>query len=173
MPFLSYEQHTVSGFASIVKHIEEGRVAERVGANAEAMLDRVERSKIVAWSAHIESQLGNILVRPRFHGSWLRLLTAAQYYALYSHLDNWVELTHPALVSLFPVPQQYYVPGRIRESYRPRLEAAGLWNLQPSEKDEKKPFKEAVKVNEKEENKRKFQEAFGREKVHFEPSYVH
>ena len=26
-----------------------------------------------------------------------------------------------------PIPQRYYVPNRIRELYKPRLEAAGLW----------------------------------------------
>lgn len=28
---------------------------------------------------------------------------------------------------MLPVPQRYYVPRRIRETYRPRLEAVGLW----------------------------------------------
>ena len=28
---------------------------------------------------------------------------------------------------MIPIPQRYYVPNRIREMYKPRLEAAGLW----------------------------------------------
>jgi sorting and assembly machinery component 37 len=50
-------------------------------------------------------------------------------HTLYSLDDNYLNVTLPAFASLLPVPQRYYVPGRIRESYRPRLEAAGLWRL--------------------------------------------
>lgn len=28
---------------------------------------------------------------------------------------------------MMPIPQKYYVPNRIRELYKPRLEAVGLW----------------------------------------------
>lgn len=28
---------------------------------------------------------------------------------------------------MMPIPQRYYVPNRIRELYKPRLEVAGLW----------------------------------------------
>jgi len=28
---------------------------------------------------------------------------------------------------MMPIPQRYYVPNRIRELYRPRLETVGLW----------------------------------------------
>jgi sorting and assembly machinery component 37 len=31
---------------------------------------------------------------------------------------------------MMPIPQRYYVPNRIRESYRLRLEAAGLWSTE-------------------------------------------
>lgn len=30
-----------------------------------------------------------------------------------------------------PVPQRYYIPNRIRELYKPRLEAVGLWPTEP------------------------------------------
>ena len=36
-----------------------------------------------------------------------------------------------------PIPQRYYVPNRIRELYKPRLETVGLWPAEsetPSEK---------------------------------------
>jgi sorting and assembly machinery component 37 len=33
---------------------------------------------------------------------------------------------------MMPIPQRYYVPNRIRELYKPRLEASGLW---PTETD--------------------------------------
>ena len=52
---------------------------------------------------------------------------------------NFRGLTGPALASMLPVPQRYYVPSRIRECHRPRLEASGLWILSDGEKsmDEK------------------------------------
>ena len=28
---------------------------------------------------------------------------------------------------MIPIPQRYYVPNRIRELYKPRLESVGLW----------------------------------------------
>lgn len=28
---------------------------------------------------------------------------------------------------MMPIPQRYYVPNRIRELYKPRLESVGLW----------------------------------------------
>ena len=47
---------------------------------------------------------------------------------------------HPLLASMFPVPQKYYVPRRIRDTYIPRLEAVGLWNFPVEEKVIKKSF---------------------------------
>jgi sorting and assembly machinery component 37 len=46
---------------------------------------------------------------------------------------------------MFPVPQKYYVPRRIRDTYIPRLEAVGLWNLPVEEKVEKKWFQNEQK----------------------------
>lgn len=36
---------------------------------------------------------------------------------------------------MLPVPQRYYVPRRIRDSYRPRLEAVGLWLIANAPED--------------------------------------
>lgn len=54
---------------------------------------------------------------------------------LYSVHQNWVEVTHPALASMLPVPQRYYVPDRIRNLYKPRLETSGLWSHLVNEKN--------------------------------------
>ena len=123
----------------------------------------------------MESHLGDIVVGSlHFTVLETRVIDRlSKYYALYSHLGNWTELTHPALVSMFPIPQRYYVPGRIRESYRPRLEASGMWGLQTIEKNENKPFKKINKGSEKEEHSQKFHEAFGKEKVKGAPEYLH
>lgn len=31
---------------------------------------------------------------------------------------------------MMPIPQRYYVPNRIRELYKPRLETIGLWSTE-------------------------------------------
>lgn len=38
------------------------------------------------------------------------------------------------MASMLLFPEGYYVPGRLRDSYRPRLAAAGLWNVAQDEK---------------------------------------
>jgi len=38
-------------------------------------------------------------------------------------------VVHRDLVPLFPVPQRYYLPGRLRTALQPRLESAGLWEI--------------------------------------------
>ena len=75
---------------------------------------------------------------------------------------NFWGLTNPALASEMPVPQKYYVASRIRETYRPRLEAAGLWSL-PSQEEQKSLFDKDKKK--KEDYTVTFSRAFEREKV--------
>jgi sorting and assembly machinery component 37 len=91
---------------------------------------------------------------------------------LYSLDANWNELTHPALVSMLPVPHKYYVPSRLRERTRPRLEAAGLWNLPgiEQEKEASKPS-EPTSKDEVPDDKKTFLRVFEREKVCF-PLYL-
>ena len=55
--------------------------------------------------------------------------TNAQAHVLYSLPESYSTLVYPALASLYPVPQRYYVPHRIRDLHAPRLDASGLWNL--------------------------------------------
>lgn len=42
----------------------------------------------------------------------------------------------PTLASFLPIPQKYYVPGRLRDMYKPRLEAADLWDLAEDDGDD-------------------------------------
>ena len=91
-----------------------------------------------------------------------------QAHMFYSLNANWFHLTLPTLANILPIPHRYYVPARIRESYRPRLEAVQLWNLPGIGKEEDKPhFWERVKVTEptEEDRKEKFKRVFEREKV--------
>ena len=60
---------------------------------------------------------------------------------LYSLQGNWSGITAPALVSMLPVPQRYYVPSRIRLSHKARLEAVELWHVPEVEEEEEEPRK--------------------------------
>jgi len=86
---------------------------------------------------------------------------------LYALHANWWKTTRPALVSMLPVPQRYYVPGRIRDSNRLRLEAADLWDVPgPEEGNEEDPFPAFRKEKKKRQNEtQKLKRAFKRERV--------
>jgi sorting and assembly machinery component 37 len=92
----------------------------------------------------------------------------------YSLNANWYGLTLPTLAKMLPIPQRYYVPARIRESYRPRLEAVQLWNLPGIEQEEKPHFWEREKLKEPTEGdrKEKFKRVFEREKVCCESHFI-
>ncbi|KAJ4487818.1 hypothetical protein J3R30DRAFT_3787946 [Lentinula aciculospora] len=103
-----------------------------------------------AWLAHAESNLGDLV----FH----------MFYSLHA---NWNGLTHPSIVYQFPIPQRYFTPHRLRQSYRSRLESAGLWSLPGIEQEQKafpkeRPLKE--KLNPRDARDR-FLKVFEREKV--------
>lgn len=77
-------------------------------------------------------------------------------------------MTNPALASMFPVPQKYYVPRRMRNSYYSRLASAGLWKqVIEEEKPQKEKFPRDVKPAEKERLSANttFSQAFDKEKV--------
>lgn len=86
---------------------------------------------------------------------------------MYSLHANWWKVTRPALLSMLPVPQRYYVPGRIRESYRPRLELVELWNVPGIEQEEDERFSifRERRKKKKESREQKFKKVFEREKV--------
>ena len=64
---------------------------------------------------------------------------------------------------MLPVPQRYYVPRRIKESYRPRLEAVGLWLLANEPEDRQKG--RGPEGHNGDTNEDKFKRAFGQAKV--------
>ena len=68
---------------------------------------------------------------------------------------------------MFPIPQKYYVPGRMRNAYFQRLVAAGLWKETTEEKPSESPFPREVKPLEKTrlKNVSSLSRAFDREKV--------
>jgi sorting and assembly machinery component 37 len=85
----------------------------------------------------------------------------------YSLNSNWYGLTLPALANMLYIPQRYYVPARLRESYRPRLEAAELWSLPglDQENEEKTRFGQKPKEEGESRRKEKFKGVFQREKA--------
>ncbi|KAF9475862.1 hypothetical protein BDN70DRAFT_953795 [Pholiota conissans] len=155
LPFLLHEQHSVASFPSIVKYVSGLRNADYKtypNANLDANLSPREKAQRTAWSAHAESHLGDIV-----------------YHYLYSNQDNWMGLTRITLASMFAVPQKYYAPTRIRDTYHQRLLAAGLWKPFADEPLVDSPFAREIKPVEKKKQEIKknpaLSQAFEREKV--------
>lgn len=145
LPFLIHEQFSVSSFASIVKYISRLKIVD-----PDRDLSPTERAQRTAWYAHVEYHLGDLV-----------------YSNFYTNQDNWTKLVNPALASMFPIPQKYYVPGRMRDAYFHRLVAAGLWKQTTEEKPAESPFPRDAKPLEKTrlKNVPTLSRAFDREKV--------
>ncbi|TFK55127.1 hypothetical protein OE88DRAFT_1674733 [Heliocybe sulcata] len=152
LPFVTDGMHSVSPLASIIKFVSHRRLGESPPDGGthhvndlDVELTTHERAQKAAWCAHIESQVGDLLG-----------------HAMYSMEVNWRELVGPTLAGMLPVPQRYYVPARIRDIYKPRLEASELWDVPGEEVEEKPKFGEKKKEEAKEH---KFKQVFQREKV--------
>lgn len=48
---------------------------------------------------------------------------------------------------MLPLPQRYYVPDRIRETYKARLQAVDLWDVSADEKEGEKRAKAGPQRN--------------------------
>src|SRR6201999_817953 len=57
----------------------------------------------------------------------LTSLTAFQSYTYYGNALNYNLFTHPQIVSGLPFLKRYYLPKRVRESFKGRLESEGMW----------------------------------------------
>ncbi|KAI6028676.1 hypothetical protein F5J12DRAFT_806866 [Pisolithus orientalis] len=147
LPFLTYGHLVYASLPSIVSFVTSLSKARTPGVkNIDASLSASQRSQSVAWWSHVEENFGDF-VSHMFFG-----------------VDaNFWGLTRPTLGSLMPIPQRYYVPGRIRESYRRRLETCGLWCLPEAEQERKSPFAKTEKK--RDDHVGTFTRAFEREKV--------
>ncbi|EPQ58339.1 hypothetical protein GLOTRDRAFT_72674 [Gloeophyllum trabeum ATCC 11539] len=152
LPFLTDGMHSVSPLASIMKFVSYRRLGESPSESADhrvndldAILNVHERAQKAAWCAHIESQLGDLLG-----------------HAMYAMQVNWRELVHPTFAMMLPVPQRYYVPGRLRDTYKSRLESSDLWDVSGEEVEEKPKFGEKKKEEPKEHQ---FKRVFQRDKI--------
>jgi sorting and assembly machinery component 37 len=164
LPFLVHEERIIPTFALIAKYVA-GLKDFGTSTNLDASLNNTDQSRKVAWCAHVESNLGDLVVIPHLRYVSQCYSLVLKYHTLYSHHGNWTGLTQPMLASALPVPQCYYVPGRMRERHRARLEAAGLWSFIDVEKQGKKSFRETLKSTKEKADSHIYLQAFQREKV--------
>ncbi|KAG1875159.1 hypothetical protein C8R48DRAFT_691678 [Suillus tomentosus] len=144
-PFLTHGHATVSSVPAIISFVSSLVKSTSSGArDLDASLSALQRAKRTAWCSHVEANIGDLVA-----------------YSFYSVDDNFWKLTNPIMASMLPIPQRYYVPGRIREMHRPRLEAAGLWTQTASE-SEKDSFGKRQKKGDPKDN---YARAFERDKV--------
>ncbi|KAH7871700.1 outer mitochondrial membrane transport complex protein-domain-containing protein [Lentinula edodes] len=142
LPFLKDGNEIIAPASSIISYL----VDDKNGFDTLALKATFNPAD-AAWLAHAESNLGDLV----FH----------MLYALHA---NWTELTHASIVYRFPVPQRYYVPHRLRQSYKRRLEGSGLWSL-PGIEQETKHISKNRAPNEKVNPRDRFLKVFEREKV--------
>lgn len=85
----------------------------------------------------------------------------------YSLESNWYKLTKPSLAGDMPIPQRYYVPDRMRETWRERLQGHNLWHLPGEEPIENARFNLLETKFKKDERsvKEESRRIFNREKV--------
>ncbi|KAG2750637.1 hypothetical protein P692DRAFT_20831842 [Suillus brevipes Sb2] len=145
LPFLTHGHATVTSVPAIISFVSSLAKSTSSGArDLDASLSLPQRAKRTAWCSHVEANIGDLVA-----------------YSFYSLDDNFWKLTNPTMASMLPIPQRYYVPGRIREMHRPRLEAACLWTQAASE-PEKDSFGKRQK---KDDPKDEYARAFERDKV--------
>ncbi|KAL7283375.1 hypothetical protein ACG7TL_002805 [Trametes sanguinea] len=115
LPFLTQGLYHASGLSSIIAFVRRHPNAR----NLDAGLSPLETAQLTARIAHVDSCYGDLV-----------------NHMLYSLHENWIDVTRPALISMLPVPQRYYVPARLRESHKARLEAVELWDVPEVEEEE-------------------------------------
>ncbi|KAH7913757.1 hypothetical protein BJ138DRAFT_563355 [Hygrophoropsis aurantiaca] len=149
LPFLTHGNICIPSLPSIISFVtalSKSSVTDSI-FDIDASLNVSEKTKLTAWKSHVETNVGDLLS-----------------HMFYSLDANFWKLTNPAIAPVLPIPQRFYVPQRIRDSHRPRLEAAGLWNLPGIEEEKKSPFERKEKNND-DDPKETFVRAFEREKV--------
>jgi len=146
LPYLAHDLTRVSSLSSIIKYVS----GMHASSDLDSALTSIERAQKTAWYTHTLSSLGDLVA-----------------FSFFSSSTNYRELTRPTMAKMLPVPQRYYVQGRIRESYRPRLESVGLWNSAGPEREQTHETRFGMKTNVKPEQdlKEKMKRAFAREQV--------
>ena len=182
LPYLTHGHHTVAPLSSIVKYVacltpasipplvaETDASEPPFSADVDALLSPLERAQRTAWIAHVESALGDLVVcyAPVLIPGRGVICYLFQAHVFYSLPANYAGLTYPTLSSFYKIPQSYYVPHRICQAYKARLEANGLWTVPVSGEDSEveKPKRFGERVTEKDDPKQAYKSAFQRERV--------
>ncbi|KAF9647567.1 hypothetical protein BDM02DRAFT_3270177 [Thelephora ganbajun] len=105
LPYLTHDLVTISSLSGIMTYVSGLPGSSKLDQHTSAK----EKAQRTAWKAHAASTLGDLVA-----------------HTFYSSANYW-KLIRPTLAKMMPIPQRYYVPNRIRELYKPRLEAVGLW----------------------------------------------
>lgn len=154
--------------ASVPPVAAAGAPEPAFSADVDVLLNPSERAQRLAWIAHVESALGDLVVRCRRLPkvpNCINNLSFCQAHAFYSVSANYAAVTHPTLSSFYKFPQAFYVPRRIRQAYQARLEVNGLWTAPAEESEVEKPKRFGEKEAEKDDPKETFKNAFQRERV--------
>lgn len=111
LPYLSHGHHTVAPLSSIVKYVaaltpatvppvtEANRPEPAFSADVDALLSTAERARRTAWIAHIESALGDLVVRcrrlPKFH------IVVIRYFYRPMRFIAFLQTTSPSCIPLY------------------------------------------------------------------------
>jgi hypothetical protein len=97
-----------------------------------------------------------------------------QLYLYFGNALNYNTFTHPNLVLGLPFLKRYYLPKRLRDSFKPRLEPEGLWEegVVDRERERNKGLREIRETRDEKvaTGKRKIKHAFAQEKVSHSPA---
>jgi len=132
LPLLVHNSTRISGVSSIFVYLssldrksDEWAHGTTALPNLDETLNNEQRAKSVAWKAYINTHVSNLVVRsPSFFKT---KTNTVQNHSLFVLEHNFAQVVHRDLVPLFPIPQRYYLPSRLRTALQPRLESAGLW----------------------------------------------
>jgi len=132
LPLLVHNSTKISGVSSIFAYLSsldrkssEWAHGTTALPNLDEALSNEQKAKSVAWKAYVNTHISNLVVRSPL---LLDIKTKTmQNHSLFVLEHNFTQVVHRDLVPLFPVPQRYYLPGRLRTALQPRLESAGLW----------------------------------------------
>lgn len=134
LPLLFHNSTKISGVSSIFAYLStlDGKSDEWAHGttavpNLDEALSNEQKAKSVAWKAYLNTHVSNLVVRSARSSSQDKNPKTLQNHSLFVLEHNFTQVVHRDLVPLFPVPQRYYLPSRLRAALQPRLESAGLW----------------------------------------------
>ncbi|KAF9792053.1 hypothetical protein BJ322DRAFT_1102582 [Thelephora terrestris] len=114
LPYLTHDLVTISSLPGIMTYVSGLPDSSKLDGHPSAK----EKAQRTAWKSHAASTLGDLVA-----------------YSFYTSANYW-GLIRPTLAKMMPIPQRYYVPNRIRELHKLRLEAVGLWPTETEEPSE-------------------------------------